>query len=119
MQVTPGYRDATLPSSSSAIHDASYIFRSASVIDRECTDTDRATSSVKMNRFGSDSMLPSKINPTTSAFRLMTGLPELPPMMSFVETKLYGVVRSRLPFLCTHRCGSLNGSLSSNAADRS
>src|SRR5947208_3307129 len=39
-------------------------------------------------------MLPSKISPTISAFALMTGEPELPPMMSLVETKLNGVFRS-------------------------
>ena len=38
-------------------------------------------------------MLPSKIRPTTSLSRLTTGLPELPPMMSAVETKLSGVSR--------------------------
>ena len=36
-------------------------------------------------------MLPSKIRPTTPLSRLTTGLPELPPMMSAVETKLSGV----------------------------
>ena len=42
-------------------------------------------------------MLPSKIRPTTSLSRLTTGLPELPPMMSAVDTKLSGVSRSSLP----------------------
>ena len=38
-------------------------------------------------------MLPSKITPTSSPFRLTTGLPELPPMMSAVEMKLKCVCR--------------------------
>ena len=40
-------------------------------------------------------MLPSKINPTSSPARLMTGEPELPPMMSQVETKFNGVEKAR------------------------
>src|SRR5436190_22820228 len=39
----------------------------------------------------SDWMLPSKMIPTNSALRLMTGLPEFPPIMSHVDTKLNGV----------------------------
>ena len=97
----------------------SYIFRNASVIPRECTLTVRPDSVEKMKRFDIPSMFESNTSPTTSAFRLITGLPELPPMMSLVDTKLYGVDRSSLAFRSTHRCGSLNGSLSSNAADRS
>lgn len=42
----------------------------------------------------SDWMLPSNTMPTNSPARFTTGLPELPPMMSAVETKLHGVVRS-------------------------
>ncbi len=57
-------------------------------------------------------MLPSKIRPTISAFLLMTGLPELPPMMSAVQTKLNGVFRSSLSFRSTHRGGRSNGDLS-------
>ena len=38
------------------------------------------TSSLKMNLLGRNWMLPSNTSPTTSAFRLITGLPELPPM---------------------------------------
>ena len=49
------------PCNSSAMRAPSYIFRSASVIAVELTLTERATSSVKMNRFGSDSMLPFTI----------------------------------------------------------
>ena len=41
-------------------------------------------------------MLPSKIRPTISALRLITGEPELPPMMSLVVTKSSGVARSSL-----------------------
>ena len=58
-------------------------------------------------------MLPSKIRPTTSLSRLTTGLPELPPMMSAVETKLSGVSRfepARLPRLVPAR-GELVGVL--------
>src|SRR5262245_10034686 len=96
-----------------------YSFRRASTMPRECTLTERAAPSVKMNRFGSDSMLPSKISPTTSPYRLMTGLPELPPMMSFVDTKLMGVDRSSLSLPSTQRLGSANGGLSSKDAQRS
>src|SRR5262249_49723364 len=56
-------------------------------------------------------MLPSKIIPTSSAFLLMTGLPELPPMMSAVQTKLSGVLRSRLLLCFSHRGGRSNGGL--------
>ena len=56
-------------------------------------------------------MLPSKMRPTISASRLTTGEPELPPMMSFVVTKLNGVSRSSRPFASSQRCGSANGSL--------
>src|SRR6185437_5627599 len=75
------------PSSSSANRADSYTLRSASMIARDDTLTDRAASSVKMNRLGSDSMLPSKMRPTSSPSRLIPGLPELPPMMSLVDTK--------------------------------
>src|SRR4030042_1340349 len=61
---------------------------------RESTQTVRPTRSVNRNRFGSISMLPSKTRPTTSPSRLMTGLPELPPMMSLVATALSGAARS-------------------------
>ena len=46
-------------------------------------------------------MLPSKIIPTSSPSRLTTGLPELPPMMSAVLTKLNGVERLSCPFFCS------------------
>jgi len=39
-------------------------------------------------------MLPSNTRPTYSPSRFTTGLPELPPMMSFVLAKLSGVARS-------------------------
>src|SRR5690349_2642390 len=45
-----------LPSNSSANRVDSYTFRSASMMARDDTLTDRATSSVKMNRLGRDSM---------------------------------------------------------------
>ena len=56
-------------------------------------------------------MLPSKIRPTTSPSRLTTGLPELPPMMSAVETKLNGVSSFRRPssLASTQLGGSSNG----------
>ena len=38
-------------------------------------------------------MLPSKISPTSSPRALITGDPLLPPTMSLVVTKLYGVLR--------------------------
>jgi hypothetical protein len=41
-------------------------------------------------------MLPSKIRPTISPLALITGDPELPPMMSLVVTKLSGVARLSL-----------------------
>ena len=51
-------------------------------------------------------MLPSKIRPTTSLSRLTTGLPELPPMMSAVETKFSGVSSfSRPSFLASNQLG--------------
>ena len=78
-------------------------------IARECTLTERATWSVKMKRFGSDSMLPSKIRPTTSASRLITGLPELPPMMSQVLTKLNGVMAVSFDLRFSQSGGRSNG----------
>src|SRR6476659_8664700 len=51
-------------------------------------------------------MLPSKIRPTTSLSRLTTGLPELPPMMSAVETKFSGVSSlRRSSFLALNQLG--------------
>jgi hypothetical protein len=63
-------------------------------------------------------MLPSKINPTSSAFLLITGEPELPPMMSFVETKLNGVFIDKTDFFSTQRFGSSNGNLFPCSAER-
>ncbi len=40
-------------------------------------------------------MLPSNASPTISALILITGLPEFPPTISFVLTKLSGVERSK------------------------
>ena len=55
-------------------------------------------------------MLPSKMIPTSSPLRLTTGLPELPPMMSAVETKLKGVVRSSWFLRSIQQfCGSWKG----------
>ena len=53
--------------------------------------------------------------PTSSPARLRTGLPELPPMVSAVETKLNGVARSSLSLPSSQRSGRSNGSL---AAER-
>src|SRR5256885_8649005 len=54
-------------------------------------------------------MLPSKISPTSSPFLLIVGEPELPPMMSLVETKLNGVFRFTEFFRSHQRCGRLYG----------
>ncbi len=55
--------------------------------DRPRIHFDGARYLVAVHEFhGNDSMFPSKMIPTTSAFLLMTGLPELPPMISGVET---------------------------------
>ena len=56
-------------------------------------------------------MLPSKISPTSSPFRLMTGEPELPPMMSLVDTKSSGVERSSLSRPSAKRGGQVEGFL--------
>ena len=56
-------------------------------------------------------MLPSKMIPTSSPWRLITGLPELPPMMSAVLTKLKGVERLSCDLRSFHIFGSSNGSL--------
>ena len=69
----------------------------------ECTLTHRDTSSVKMKRLGSISMLPSNTSPTTSPASFTTGLPELPPMMSAVDTKFMGVFMSTLDSASFHR----------------
>ena len=64
-------------------------------------------------------MFPSKMIPTNSPARLITGLPELPPMMSAVETKSSGVSRSR-SFLCsTQRGVRFQGGWLRKEADRS
>src|SRR2546421_672089 len=46
------------------------------------------------------SIFPSKMMPTNSPLRLITGEPEFPPMMSAVITKSRGVERSILSFRC-------------------
>jgi hypothetical protein len=48
-------------------------------------------------------MLPSKTIPTNSPFVFSTGLPELPPMMSFVETKSSGVSSLRADIFSSQR----------------
>ena len=57
-------------------------------------------------------MFPSKMIPTNSPARFTTGLPELPPMMSAVLTKLNGVPRSSAPFFFAHDGGRSKGGLS-------
>ena len=54
-------------------------------------------------------MLPSKMMPTNSVSRLMTGLPEFPPIMSAVLTKLNGVLRLSRPLRFSQRGGMSNG----------
>jgi hypothetical protein len=51
--------------------------------------------------------LPSKIKPISSAFLLIVGEPELPPMMSSVVTKLKGVERFTADFFSIQRGGRL------------
>src|SRR5829696_8627031 len=64
-------------------------------------------------------MFPSKMSPTTSPFLFTTGLPELPPMMSAVQTKLNGVVGSSRLFRSSHRGGRSNGGRLACSLDRS
>ena len=45
---------------------------------------------VKSEVAASDWMFPSKMSPTISPALLITGEPELPPIMSFVVTKFMG-----------------------------
>src|SRR5438309_1172496 len=61
-------------------------------------ETARPCTSLKAKFQGRDSMLPSKIMPTTSPFLFTVGDPELPPMMSGVETKFSGVFKSSFAF---------------------
>src|ERR1017187_3602355 len=75
---------------------APYNLRSASVMPAVCTATARLVVPSYTKSPTNDSMLPSKISPTMSAFRLITGEPELPPIMSLVVTKSRGVARSSL-----------------------
>ena len=61
-----------------------------------------------------DERLDVAIEDQADNFRVLltTGLPELPPMMSAVHTKLNGVLKSILSFRSTHRGGRSNGDLS-------
>ena len=47
--------------------------------------------------------------PTNSPLRLTTGLPELPPMMSAVETKFIGVAKSSWSLFAAQLAGKRNG----------
>ena len=61
-------------------------------------------------------MLPSKISPTTSPARLMTGEPELPPIMSAELTKLKAVDRASWSRLLTVPLGQVKRRLQREAA---
>ena len=76
----------------------------------ECTATARLTLGSKPYSPPSDWMLPSKMSPTISPFWLMTGDPELPPMMSLVVQKSNGVFRSSFGLALIHVAGRANGS---------
>src|SRR5271169_2378730 len=78
---------------------------------RESVATDRPTTSSYMKFHGKDSIFPSKMMPTTSASLSITGLPELPPMMSGVETVSKGVFRSSDGLALIQLCGSSYGGL--------
>src|SRR5882672_539320 len=64
-------------------------------------------------------MLPSKIKPTNSPSLLMVGEPELPPMMSLVETKLNWAFRLTVDFFSIHLGGRLYGNSCLKPAARS
>src|SRR6516162_3424834 len=78
---------------------------------RESVATERPTASSYMKFHDNDSMLPSKMMPTTSPLLLINGLPELPPMMSGVETVSYTVFRSREDLAFSQLSGSWYGGL--------
>src|SRR3974390_1463361 len=78
---------------------------------RESVDTDRATTSSYTKFHGSDSILPAKMIPPTSASLLMSGLPEFPPMMSGVETVSKGVFASSVGLALIQLAGSSYGGL--------
>src|SRR5690349_18192194 len=83
----------------------------ASRIEAECTETARFWASSYTKSPTRDWMLPSKMIPTNSALRLITGLPELPPMMSHVDTKLNGVLESIACLCLCHVGGKAQGAL--------
>ncbi len=64
-------------------------------------------------------MLPSKMSPTISALRLITGDPEFPPVISGVDTKFTGVDKSSFSRPAVYRGGSANGPLESKLKERS
>src|SRR5579862_8994514 len=90
------HKNAYSPSSSCTMLCAPYSLRRASVIPAVCTATARLEVPSYTKSPTSDSMLPSNIRPTISALRLITGEPELPPMISLVVTKSSGVARFSL-----------------------
>ena len=71
-----------------------------------CTDTVRLRLGSYQKLPPSEWMLPSNASPTTCASRLITGLPELPPMMSLVLTKLNGVSWAIRPCASSQRVGN-------------
>src|SRR6516164_9912309 len=81
------------------------------MIARESVDTARPTISSYTKFHASDWMFPSKMMPTTSASLLMSGLPELPPIMSGVDTVLNGVFGSSDDFALIQLGGSSYGYL--------
>jgi hypothetical protein len=64
-------------------------------------------------------MFPSKMRPTSSPARLITGDPELPPMMSASATKLSGVDIVRRARRSSQRFVRLNGGVKPKLAARS
>src|SRR6266404_3469263 len=91
--LSPDFYAAQPRISSAATSLAPKIFRSTSSIARASTEIERLIDSSYSKSPTIDWMLPSKINPTSSRFLFIVGEPLLPPVMSFVETKLNGVRR--------------------------
>ena len=103
---------------SSASFSMPYTVRSASIMARESTDTERFDVSSYIRFPTRLWMLPSKISPTTSPARLIEGDPELPPMMSHAATKFIGVFGFSFDFAAAQRSGMRNGQTFSRSAER-
>ena len=54
-------------------------------------------------------MFPSKATPTISAFMLITGLPEAPPVTSAVQIKFIGVDKSNSGGVFNHFSSAVHG----------